>query len=76
MPVQPDNERVYAAIRRRIESGEWPPEHQLPSTRDLATEFGVSTGTVLIATKWLIREGWLVGHSGKGRYVADNPPST
>jgi GntR family transcriptional regulator len=76
MPVQPDNERVYWAIRQRIERGEWPPGHALPSTTALATEFGVSTGTVLVAAKWLVREGWLIGHPGKGRYVADPLPYT
>lgn len=75
MPVQSDRDRVYATIRARIDSGEWPPGHQLPSTRDLCDEFGVSKGTVEWAVGWLSREGRLVGHSGKGRYVAEPPTS-
>ncbi len=76
MPVQPDRDRVYADIRRRIELGQWPPGSRLPSTRELATEFRVSTTTVEWAVNWLLREGRLVGQQGKGRFVADNPPST
>lgn len=75
MPVQSDRDRVYAVIRDRIVSGEWPPGRLLPSTRDLATEFGVSSGTVEVAVGWLRRDGWLATHPGKGRYVADNPPA-
>lgn len=75
MPVQPDRDRIYETIRQRVESGEWPPGHRLPSTRELAVEFGVSSGTVEVATNWLLREGWIVSHVGKGRFVADSPPS-
>ena len=33
-------------IRQRIADGEYPPDSQLPPMDDLASEFGVSRGTV------------------------------
>lgn len=76
MPVQPDRDRIYAAIRQRIASGEWPPGHRLPSTPELVEEFGVAKATVEVPIGWLEREGWIVGQSGKGRWVADPLPPT
>lgn len=75
VPAKPYREQVYDEIRRRISAGEWPPGHQLPTTRDLATEFRVATGTVEWATDRLELQGWIIGQQGVGRFVADNPPN-
>jgi GntR family transcriptional regulator len=75
VPAKPYREQIYHEIRRRIESGEYPPGSQLPITRELATEFGVAAGTVEWATDRLEFQGWIIGQQGKGRFVADNPPN-
>lgn len=38
--------RVERVIRSRIADGEYPPDSQLPPMDDLASELGVSRGTV------------------------------
>lgn len=76
MPAKSGRLVVYEGIRQRIESGEWPPGHQLPVGPELADLFGVSTGTVEFAVAKLDAEGWIVGRQGLGRFVADPLPST
>jgi GntR family transcriptional regulator len=41
-----DYQRVVTDVRRRIDDGEWPPGHQLPSRRQMARLYGVGEGAV------------------------------
>jgi GntR family transcriptional regulator len=69
----PDYERVAAEITRRIETGEWPPGHQLPRILDLAAEYGTGQTTIKNAFMMLRQRGLIRGQQGKGVFVADRP---
>lgn len=71
MPVEPHHERVMRSLRERIASGDLPPGTKLPTTADLATEYGVGTTTVRQAVKLLQFTGELVGHQGVGVFVPE-----
>jgi GntR family transcriptional regulator len=71
---EPHYRRIIADIRQRIASGEWPPGHKLPSTRELAALYEVrSQSTVRQAITILLETGELRGHQGLGVFVADKP---
>lgn len=74
-PIHPRNAiaAMEDALRVRIADGVWPPGTQLPSERALAAEFDLSHSTVKRALGFLHREGLLVGHQGKGHFVAGRP---
>ncbi len=56
-------------ILTKIESGEWQPEHKLPSERSLCNQYGISRITVREALKELVRDGLIESVSGKGNFV-------
>jgi GntR family transcriptional regulator len=69
---EPHYRRIIADIRRRIASGEWPPGHKLPSTKELAAMYEVnSQSTVRQAIMILTETGELRGHQGLGVFVPD-----
>ncbi len=57
-------------IEARIDSGEWKPDTQLPSERELCDEFKISRITVRQAIAELVTEGRLVRAHGRGTFVA------
>ncbi|GAA0566762.1 PLP-dependent aminotransferase family protein [Paractinoplanes ferrugineus] len=61
---------VYRALRAAIVDGRLPAGHRLPPTRALATDLGVSRGSVTTAYERLGAEGYLVARVGSGTYVA------
>jgi len=65
---------LYAEVKQhilaRIRSGEWPPDHRIPSENDLVAELGVSRMTVNRALRELSLEGTLVRMQGRGSFVA------
>lgn len=56
-------------ILTKIESGEWQPEHKLPSERNLCNQYDISRITVREALKELVRDGLIESVSGKGNFV-------
>ncbi len=62
--------QIYEAVRRWVLSGDFDPQMRLPSTRQLAKQLGVSRMTVVNAYEQLLAEGYLVGKTGAGTYVA------
>jgi GntR family transcriptional regulator len=71
--------RVTADIRARIESGQWPPGHKLPTLQELIVMyremFGpISETPIKTALRDLQTLGWLEGQQGKGVFVAPRPP--
>ena len=80
MPIRPEDPRLpYVQLadelRAAIESGRYKEGDQLPSTRQLAEEHGISTGTVQRAMKVLRDQGLVGAHQGRGAFVlASNPP--
>ncbi|WP_413991462.1 histidine utilization repressor [Labrys okinawensis] len=65
---------LYAEVKQhiltRVRSGEWPPEHRIPSESELVEQLGVSRMTVNRALRELSLEGVLVRMQGRGSFVA------
>lgn len=66
--------QIYETIRRSILSGEFYSGKQLPASRFLAKQLGVSRMTVINAYDQLTAEGYLESRSGAGTYVAEHLP--
>src|SRR5499433_4356303 len=66
--------QIYSAIREGIENGRLASGARLPSWHDLATQLGVSRGTVRVAYERLIAEQFAIGMASAGTRVADRPP--
>ncbi len=62
-------ETLVAALKTRIESGEWKGDEQVPSRLVLAKECGVSPTTASNAIRRLEKEGLVYVVSGKGAFV-------
>lgn len=67
---RPAYRHVADEIRSAIESGEFAPGAQLPGDMTLASKFGTSRGTVGMAVRLLLAEGYLIK---KGRNYAVSP---
>ena len=61
--------QVCDFLRRAIVSGDLPPGSNLPSTRSLSSQWGVSRNTVLTAYEELAIEGLVFGRVGSGTRV-------
>ncbi|RVT53803.1 GntR family transcriptional regulator [Rubrivivax albus] len=65
---------LYRVVARRllaaIESGAMPPGSVLPNERDLASQFGVSIGTLRQAVGELVASHVLLRRQGRGTFVA------
>jgi GntR family transcriptional regulator/MocR family aminotransferase len=58
------------ALRDAVRSGRLTPGTQLPASRTLAVDLGVSRSTVTEAYAELVAEGWLTARQGSGTRVA------
>src|SRR4029450_829456 len=68
------SQQIYHALRRAILAGQLAAGTRLPATRGLAHELGVSRNTVLLAYDQLLAEGYTLGQTGSGTYVATALP--
>jgi DNA-binding LacI/PurR family transcriptional regulator len=66
--------QLSASLRDQIRSGSLRPGEQLPTEHVLATEHGVSRGTVRQAMDTLVREGYVERVQGRGSFVRALPP--
>ncbi|MGE8364081.1 PLP-dependent aminotransferase family protein [Cupriavidus sp.] len=62
--------QLYRQLRAGIVDGRLAPGERLPSTRDLATQLGISRKTTLDVFERLIAEGYLRSRAGDGTFVA------
>ncbi|MFI2030876.1 GntR family transcriptional regulator [Streptomyces buecherae] len=69
-PDQPPYLRIVGALRRRIAEGELAPGDRVPSTRQLAREWGVALATATKALTTLRLEGLVVARPRAGTVVA------
>ena len=78
--ARPLHRQVYDAFRAMILERALQPGQQIPSTRTLAGELGISRIPVLGAYAQLLAEGYLESRQGAGTFVTaslpDPPPST
>lgn len=63
--------QVAAALRRRIEVGDWKPKEQISTLEELEREFQVARVTVRQAVELLEREGLVSRQQGRGTFVSD-----
>ncbi|CAE6717422.1 PLP-dependent aminotransferase family protein [Paraburkholderia aspalathi] len=63
--------QIYRQLRAGILEGRLAGGTRLPSTRDLATQLGVSRKTTLEVFERLLSEGYLSARAGSGTFVAD-----
>jgi GntR family transcriptional regulator len=63
--------QVAAALRRRIEVGDWQPSEKISTLDELEAEFGVARVTVRQAVDLLEREGLVTRQQGRGTFVND-----
>lgn len=70
MPVKPDYQRVADHIAAQIAAGVLQPGDQLPSYKALAAEYEVGVSTIRSALLVLRLTGVVVGHPGRGTFVA------
>jgi GntR family transcriptional regulator/MocR family aminotransferase len=61
---------LYEALRAAILEGRLRPGARLPGTRDLASQYGLSRGTIVTAFEQLKSEGYVDGSVGSGTYVS------
>ncbi|MDX6382785.1 MAG: GntR family transcriptional regulator / MocR family aminotransferase [Blastocatellia bacterium] len=66
--------QIYETIRRSILSGGLSSGRQLPASRLLAKQLGVSRMTVVNAYEQLLAEGYLEGRIGAGTFVSAHLP--
>jgi GntR family transcriptional regulator / MocR family aminotransferase len=61
---------IYGALRTEILEGRLRPGSRLPSSRDLASQYRLSRGTIVTAFEQLKSEGYIDGKIGSGSYVS------
>lgn len=70
---RPTHHKIAAQLRAEILSGRRKLGSQLPITSELITQFGVANQTIQRALTLLKEEGLLIGRSGRGVFVRDEP---
>lgn len=68
---EPDRERIARELREQIADGTLRPGDQLPSARQLAATYQVSSKTAQDAVRVLREEQIVEGRKGRGVYVLD-----
>ena len=71
---EPPYQRIAAELRRRIERGELRPGERVPSTRQLAREWGVALATAAHALRQLAKERLVRSLPRAGTVVASPSP--
>jgi GntR family transcriptional regulator/MocR family aminotransferase len=69
-PETPAYRWLYTALRTEILEGRLRPGARLPGTRDLASQYGLSRGTIVTAFEQLKAEGYVDGSVGSGTFVS------
>lgn len=70
--TEPVYKQLLRLCRRMIENGEYQPDTQFPSERDLATRYGVSRATANKVINHLVAEQMLLLKPGLGAFVTGN----
>jgi DNA-binding GntR family transcriptional regulator len=68
--------QIAVEIIRRIRVGTYPPGSRVPSTLEIAQEFGVVNATAAKAMRYVREQGWTRGEVGLGTFVADSLPDS
>src|ERR1700691_3278056 len=65
---------LYSALRAAILEGRLHPGSRLPATRDLASQYRLSRGTIVNSVEQLKSEGYVQARTGSGSYVSNTLP--
>src|SRR6202021_3737860 len=65
---------LYSALRAAILEGRLHPGTRLPATRDLASQYRLSRGTIVNSVEQLKSEGYVQARTGSGTYVSNTLP--
>ena len=71
---EPLHAQLAQGLRERILAGRITPGAKLPSSRQFASELGVSRVTIVTAIDQLVSEGYAEGRHGSGVYVSADLP--
>jgi GntR family transcriptional regulator len=71
VPIPMGHRQLADDLQARIRRGEYAPGSQLPTYRELAELYSVSTHTASRAIGLLIDRGLVVGVQGRGTFVAE-----
>jgi len=66
--------QVFVQIRNQILDGWLTPGLEIPASRTLAAEYGISRNTVVQAYEWLSSEGYIEANKGVGTIVSRTLP--
>lgn len=66
--------QIAAEIIQRIKDGVYPPGSRVPSTLEIAQEFGVVNATAAKAMRHVREQGWTRGEVGLGTFVVEPLP--
>jgi GntR family transcriptional regulator/GntR family frlABCD operon transcriptional regulator len=69
----PQYRQLYEVLRKQIIDGTFRPGDLLPSENDLCAQFGITRPTVRHALDYLMNEGMIRKHQGKGSIVTGPP---
>jgi GntR family transcriptional regulator len=61
--------QLYDILKKKIESGEWAVDSQIPVEEELCRTYEVSKATVRLAILELVRQGYLMRQQGRGTFV-------
>ena len=61
--------QVFEILKKKIESGEWDIDSQIPTEEELCKIYSVSKATIRAAILELVRQGYLTRQQGKGTFV-------
>ena len=67
--MKPLHAQISEYIMTKIQSGEWPVGHMLPTELELCEQFGISRSSVRTAMMSLVNDGYLKRVKGKGTFV-------
>ncbi len=56
-------------VLQRIDSGEWPPGHKIPTEKSISEQFAAARNTVRKALGQLESQGSIIRHVGRGTFV-------
>src|SRR5215813_189297 len=73
-PRVPIQRWLYAEMRAAILNGRLASGQRLPTTRDLARQFGIARGTAVAVFEQLAAEGYVTAAVGRGTHVASSLP--
>src|SRR5262245_26449434 len=73
-PRVPIQRWLYAEMRAAILNGRLASGQRLPTTRDLAHQFGIARGTAVAVFEQLAAEGYVTAAAGRGTHVASSLP--